>query len=202
MPTRPRRIAAAALFLASMTLTACATTTANTDSPVSADEFWQGFGTISATEVDPAGSLDELTNRSSTIVRGAIVAVGPGPTDIYELEEGDYKKPSTIVTVAVTTTLLGGPAEQVQVWISQENAAVASGPAALLPKDEFLWFLRPSDQPDLFLTTTIAGVVGLNGAGDLTTLRDPSAGETILPKEARTMEQLEQSISAILGPGS
>ena len=180
------------ILLASVVLSACTPTT-DSSTRVSADQFWTGFNVVSAAEVDPAASLDDLVSRSTLIVRGSIADLTEGPSDLYKLEEGDVSKPSTILTIDVSKVVAGTVGDEVRIWLSQENPSISRIEA--LPSTEFLWFLRPSDTLDLFHTTTLAGVVGVDSMGALVTFRDRSAGETIIPQGVRELSQLEALVA-------
>ena len=156
---------------------------------LSADQFWNGFGTVSAAEVDPAESLDELVSRSTLIVRGSIADLAAGPVDVYELDEGKVSMPSTILTVKVSKVVVGTAEGEVRIWLSQENPSVSG--VETVPSAEFLWFLRPSDSFGLFHTTTLAGVIGADSTGALVTFRDRSAGEGIIPPGTRELSEVE-----------
>ncbi len=185
-----RRILAPALclILFPVALSACALAS-TPKPPLSADEFWNGFGAVPAAEVSPAGSLDELVERSTLVVRGSIAGLAEGPVDVYALDEGEVTKPSTILTVVVSSVISGPPVKEVRIWLSQENPSVSGVEA--LPRAEFLWFLKPSDTTGLFLTTTLSGVIGVDSSGALATFRDRSGGEAIIPAGVRDLSELE-----------
>lgn len=173
-------------------LSACAVASSPTVS-LSADQFWSGFGTVSAAEVDPAENLDELVSRSTLIVSGSIADLTEGPVDVYDLDEGEVSKPSTILTVDVSRVVAGTAEGEVRIWLSQENPSLPG--VESLPPQEFLWFLRPSDTPGLYHTTTLAGVIGADSTGVLVTFRDRSAGESIIPPGTRELSELEDLVA-------
>lgn len=157
---------------------------------MSADQFWDGFSVISGAELNPAESLDELVSRSTLIVTGLVSKVTPGPVDVHEPGERDVASPSTILTIAVSGVIAGTPADEVKVWLSQENPSTSG--VESLPADEFLWFLRPSDEPGLFHTTTLAGVIGVDSTGALVAFRDRGTGEDIIPPGVNELLELER----------
>ncbi len=193
MRTRVRFLPAAALL--ALVLASCSAPAP--DRPLSAEEFWSAFA-VHATEADPAFSLDELVERSSVIVTGRIVEVQAGPSHEFVLDNGEVDvMGSSILAVIVSETVTGAPVDRVQVWISQENASMIELTEERLPAAEFLWFLRPSEQPSLMLTTTLAGVIGVGSNGELVTLRDPGVSANVIPEGARSILELIEAIREI-----
>ena len=163
----------------------------------SATEFWGNYRTNAGLEVKPAKSLDDLYERSELIVLGYVVDAEAGPSNPVRLGAGTDANATTILTVAVDEVLAGPAAKQVKVGISSTSRSASDAPSAMMPADQLVWYLRPSEEPGIMYATAHDGIIGSTVEGRLTTVLGGTLGEELFPASMTTLEELAESIAAL-----
>lgn len=154
--------------------------------------FWSHLRPYSASEVDPATDLADLADQSTAIVRGKVKSVSPGPSYPDTSDDGQVDKGETsFVTVEVEETLKGTSGDTVVVWLS--------GPGSDLdiPTDSFLWYLKPSERPDVMYPSSLSGVIGPDGNG-LSTVLAPSDASFIIPASVESVSEMETATETLI----
>ena len=133
-------------------------TSPTSPTPSTPEQFWGGLAMVRVTEVDPATSIDELSDRAELIVRGAA-----GEVDA----PGDGR---TRITVDVSETLAGEGAERVVVDLfGQPDEGAADRP----PREELLWFLTPAEEDGRWHLVSRYGLIGEDDDGAPDTVLNP-----------------------------
>ncbi|MFJ6416242.1 hypothetical protein [Paeniglutamicibacter sp. NPDC091659] len=152
---------------------------------------------MAALEVDPAQSLSDLYERSELIVLGSVIDAEPGPSNPVRLDDGTTdQNGTTILTFGVGEVLAGPATERVKVWISSTNRSVNDAPAALMPADQLVWYLTPSEVPGIMYATARDGIIGSTSDGKLPTVLG-GLGEDLFPAAVTTIEQLAESVAVL-----
>lgn len=156
--------------------------------------FWKSLGFISASEVNPATSLDDLTDRSSLIVSASIGAVREGPTFVTKTEgEADVLDYTTYLDLDLTDTIAGAAANEiVTVWVPGRTMGAETSTA------ESIWYLAETDDPGVYVLVADAGVIALD-AGSLVTLREPNVSDEIIPPDVTSIDELMEATADLVG---
>ncbi|MFC5130642.1 hypothetical protein [Paeniglutamicibacter kerguelensis] len=161
-----------------------------------ADEFRDIYRMNAALEVNPARSLADLYERSELIVLGSVIDAEAGPSYPVRLDDGTTDaNGTTILTVGVDEVLAGAAANQVKVWISSTSRSANDASAALMPADQLVWYLRPSEEPGIMYATARDGIIGSTAEGKLTTVLG-GLGDELFPASITTVEELADSVAA------
>lgn len=164
----------------------------------STEEFWGTYSRASAMEVQPAESLNDLADRSASIIKGKVIDAEPGPGNPVKLDDGTVdKNATTILTVQVEEVVSGESTDTVKVWVSSNDSSIDSAPASRMPTESYLWFLKPSEQPGIMYATTKVGIVGEDSSGDLTALLSPTDTETIISEEDTSLQKLSENVAVL-----
>lgn len=157
----------------------------------STDEFWSTLRPYSASEVDPATDLADLTKQATTIVRGKIDSISPGPAYPDTSDDGQVDKGETsFVTVQVEEYVKGSPGKTVTVWLA------GPGSDLNIPKDSYLWYLKPSERSGIMYPASLSGVIGPGGNG-LTTVLAPGDASFIVPPRVDSISELETQTESL-----
>lgn len=161
---------------------------------VSPEEFWSGHQSAGL-EVDPATTLNELETRAARIVTGRVVGSEPGPGDSSTMADGSTVEiDSTLLTVQVSETVAGEPAEEVVVWISAATTSASQVDAEDFPSEEYLWFLVPSERPGIDYLVSQTGIVGPWDTSAPTTVLDPVMTPEIVPEGATNVDDVVDAL--------
>lgn len=159
------------------------------------EDFWAGYSAIMISEVDPAMSLEDLTEKSTVVVRGRIEGVTGARTvggRVVPAPAGSALETS-LLTVRVEDVLTGEPGDTVRARV------YGAAPETAPPAESFLWYLMPSDTPDALLTTSRSGVIGPDAEGRLSTVMVPGDAELILPDGSESLEDVQRRTEQFLG---
>lgn len=185
--SRPRGTTTAALAgLAALALAGCSAAGGGSDapSPSSPEQFWGGFAMVRVSEVDPATSLAELTERGELIVRGAVAAVE------------NPRREGSRVTVEVGETLAGDAPERVVVdLIGMPGEGTADAP----PEEEVLWFLTPAQEGGRWNLVSQYGLIGEDGRGAPDTLLNPADPMFEWGERPASLGEVQADVEAALG---
>lgn len=161
---------------------------------VSPEGFWSSHQSAGL-EVDPATTLNELETRAARIVTGRVVGSEPGPGDSSTMDDGSTEDmDSTLLTVQVSETVTGEPAEEVLVWISAATTSASQVEAEDFPTEEYLWFLVPSERPGIDYLVSQTGVVGPWNTAAPATVLDPVMTPEIVPEEAADVDDVVDAL--------
>lgn len=158
------------------------------------EDFWAGYSAIMISEVDPAMSLEDLTEKSTVVVRGRIEGVtGAREVDgrVVPAPDGSALETS-LLTMRVEDVLTGEPGDTVRVWV------YGAAPETAPPAESFLWYLMSSDTPDALFMTNRSGVIGPDAAGTLSTVMVPGDAEFILPDAAESLQDVQRRTEELL----
>lgn len=166
--------------------------TATADEPVATDAgtppapgvsaaaiaFWHPATKTVVEEVSPAGSLTELADRSTLVVRGPVTrAAERGPTGWR-----------ASLTVQPREVLKGAADAPVRVDVHHLVGRTQSGEETAVPTEDYLWFLVSGEEPGVWHPVTVAGVVGPGSAGPLTTVLQPTDSVVVVPAGTGTLD--------------
>ena len=172
--------------LAALALAGCSASGGGSDapSPSSPEEFWGGFAMVRVSEVDPAASVAELSERAELIVRGAVAAVE------------NPRREGSRVTVEVGETLAGDAPERVVVdLIGMPGEGTADAP----PEEEVLWFLTPAQEGGRWNLVSQYGLIGEDGRGAPDTLLNPADPMFEWGERPASLGEVQADVEAALG---
>lgn len=163
-------------------------------SPSAEEAFWARYQATMVSEVDPALSFDDLTEKSTVIVRGPVMAAA-GVREVdgrVVVAPADGDQTSSLLTVRVEERITGEAGDTVRVWVA------GPAPTAEPPTESYLWYLMPADTPDALFTVSRSGVIGPDAGGTLSTVMVPGDGEFILPDGAVTLADVQRRTEELL----
>lgn len=146
-------------------------------------EFWRPAELVIAEEVEPAGSLVDLAERSELVVCGTVAAVRE--------RAGGFEGATTLM-VDVGQVLKGSAAGQVRVDVHVRVGRTMAGDALAAPDEDYLWFLTPGDDEGVWYATTVTGVLGPGTDGPVTAVLQPQDTTMVVPADVASLDAAAQ----------
>lgn len=141
--------------------------------------FWRPAELTIAEEVEPAGSLVDLAERSTLVVRGHVAAVR---------ERASAFEGATTVMVDVDQVLKGSADAQVRVDVHVRVGRTEAGDAVAAPPEDYLWFLTPGDDEGVWYASSVTGVLGPGRDGAVTAVLQPQDTRRVVPADVATLD--------------
>jgi hypothetical protein len=156
-------------------------------------DFWPALS-AQALEKDQPQSLDELIDKSDSVVRGVITGGVAGPGK----EAGcGPDTPIAVLLVAVQETVEGSvPGNELQVIVARDPLVSIEELAAQVPTDPIVLFIEPAGVDDYWVTSSQLGIVAQTDGGQLETVLVPELSEAAIAPDVDGISDFVEEVEA------